>query len=226
MKKKYICLIIITLITLSSIWILSFKKRNMASYKISLTKELSNNQNCINIDNDIVNIFYEDEDYKYYYYCMKSYEYKIRYKNNTYSLSDAIDENLVSIDNLDDIGLNYYVISKNSFIENNPIIEDNIDDDSTNVNTSISQDRNEINNSNSIKIIDRSNGECLQVIDYFYEDEDYKYFFNCYKSGSIYIIINDHEYLLKEALNNNIITINDLEKNGIKLNKEAKYQTS
>lgn len=81
-----------------------------------------------------------------------------------------------------------------------------------------------ITNANKeITIVDKSKGNaCAQAIEYFYEDNNYKYYFTCIKSNSIYVIINNTEYKLVNALENGIITINQLEENGIYFNKTAK----
>lgn len=83
------------------------------------------------------------------------------------------------------------------------------------------------NNSNQTKkitIIDKSNPDasCASAIEYYYEDNEYKYYFTCIKSPSIYVKINDKEYNIKYALNNHIVTIKELESSGFKPLKESK----
>lgn len=83
------------------------------------------------------------------------------------------------------------------------------------------------NNSNQTKkitIIDKSDPDasCASAIEYYYEDNEYKYYFTCIKSPSIYVKINDKEYNIKYALNNHIVTIKELESSGFKLLKESK----
>lgn len=83
------------------------------------------------------------------------------------------------------------------------------------------------NNSNQTKkitIIDKSdpNASCASAIEYYYEDNEYKYYFTCIKSPSIYVKINDKEYNIKYALNNHIVTIKELESSGFKPLKESK----
>lgn len=80
-----------------------------------------------------------------------------------------------------------------------------------------------ISNTNKIVLIDKSNGaSCAQAIEYFYEDSNYKYYFTCIKSQSMYVRINGKEYGLVYALKNNIVTIKDLENNGYHFSKKAK----
>lgn len=83
------------------------------------------------------------------------------------------------------------------------------------------------NNSNQTKkitIIDKSDPDasCASAIEYYYEDNEYKYYFTCIKSPSIYVKINDKEYNIKYALNNHIVTIKELESSGFKPLKESK----
>ena len=65
---------------------------------------------------------------------------------------------------------------------------------------------------------------CAQAIDYFYEDDNYKYYFTCIKSNSIYIKVENSnvEYSLKDALTEGIVNIRQLELNGLKFFKESK----
>lgn len=80
-----------------------------------------------------------------------------------------------------------------------------------------------ISNINKIVLIDKSNGAtCAQAIEYFYEDSNYKYYFTCIKSKSMYVRVNGKEYGLVYALKNNIVTIKDLENNGYRFAKKAK----
>lgn len=75
----------------------------------------------------------------------------------------------------------------------------------------------------AIQIVDKSSGNyCAQAIEYFYEDNEYKYYFNCIKSNNIYVIINKEEYKLTDALNNGIVTMKELNDAGYNFNKIAK----
>lgn len=76
---------------------------------------------------------------------------------------------------------------------------------------------------NKITIIDESkDAACASAIEYYYEDSDYKYYFTCIKSGSIFVIVDGKKYNIKEALNNKIVTMDELELNGFKPLKEEK----
>ena len=152
-----------------------------------------------NTSQKIVTI-YKDSTYEYYYYTPSNGDYNIKYQNKYYTISDAINKNIITLSSLQGLGIDYY--KKKLIIKN---------------------DGNLNNNNNSIKLIDKSNGgNCASAIEYFYEDNAYKYYFTCIKSSSMYLLINGKEYPLKEALNNKITTIEELEANGIKFLKQSK----
>ena len=74
-----------------------------------------------------------------------------------------------------------------------------------------------------ITIIDESKDTaCASAIEYYYEDNNYKYYFTCIKSGSIFVIVDGKKYNIKEALNNKVVTMAELESNGFKPLKEEK----
>ena len=98
--------------------------------------------------------------------------------------------------------------NKNNNIKDNPIIDGTIEDT--------------IIGNNKITIIDRSSGNCPQAIEYYYEDNEYKYYFTCIISGSIFVKVDGVEYNIKTALNNKIVTMNDLIEAGFKPLKKSK----
>lgn len=81
------------------------------------------------------------------------------------------------------------------------------------------------------KIIDKTE-VCAQSLEKFYEDEEYEYYFSCIKSNNIFINIGknflgeDIIYSLKDALNEKIVTIEKLEKNGLSFSKVRKSKES
>ena len=89
---------------------------------------------------------------------------------------------------------------------------------------SSSSRNNNSNQTKNITIIDKSDPDasCASAIEYYYEDNEYKYYFTCIKSPSIYVKINDKEYNIKYALNNHIVTIKELESSGFKPLQESK----
>lgn len=78
------------------------------------------------------------------------------------------------------------------------------------------------NTNGNIKIEDRQKGNCAQAIEYYYQDNAYKYYFTCIKSNSVFVIKDDKEYTIKYALNNNIVTMQELIDNGFHPLKESR----
>lgn len=72
-------------------------------------------------------------------------------------------------------------------------------------------------NGKDITIEDVSNGNCAQAIEYYYKD----YYFNCIKSQNIIVTVNNNKYTIKEALNNNIVTMDELIEAGFKPQTDA-----
>ena len=70
------------------------------------------------------------------------------------------------------------------------------------------------------QIVDETGANCFENKTYFYEDENYKYYFDCEKK--YYIKVGEIKYTLKNALENKILTIEELEDTYIKFNKEEK----
>lgn len=98
---------------------------------------------------------------------------------------------------------------KNDIIKDNPIIDNRIDD-------------NIIGSNKKITIIDKSSDNCPQAIEYYYEDNNYKYYFTCVISGSIFVKVDNQEYNIKYALNNKIVTMDELIEAGFKPLKKSK----
>lgn len=96
--------------------------------------------------------------------------------------------------------------------DNGTIDDDNIND-GNNTNT---------DNYKKLDIIDRSEGACDGEIEYFYEDSKYKYYFACVLSPYIFVVVDGTEYNIKTALNDGIITIEDLYNNNFEPFKEEK----
>lgn len=108
--------------------------------------------------------------------------------------------------------------------------DDNIvnDNNKSNIDKDLSNDKliiedNQNTNSNgNIKIEDRQKGNCAQAIEYYYQDNAYKYYFTCIKSNSVFVIKDGKEYTIKYALNNNIVTMQELIDNGFNPLKESR----
>lgn len=78
------------------------------------------------------------------------------------------------------------------------------------------------NTNGNIKIEDRQKGNCAQAIEYYYQDNAYKYYFTCIKSNSVFVIKDGKEYTIKYALNNNVVTMQELIDNGFHPLKESR----
>lgn len=75
---------------------------------------------------------------------------------------------------------------------------------------------------NNIVIIDATYA-CDDMIEEFYSDNDYIYYFPCTKSSSIYVkYANGNKELLVNALQSNKVTIKKLESAGLKFYKKER----
>ena len=84
----------------------------------------------------------------------------------------------------------------------------------------ISQDSKEdIINEKTITIEDKSNGECAMALEFYYQD----YYFTCIKSHNVIVTVNGKSYTIKEALNNKIVTMDELINVGFKPLKKNTY---
>lgn len=171
------------------------------------TETIKNSPELVTIKNNNKNqsqvIIYKDNSYEYYYYTPNNADYSIKYNNKYYTIKDAIDKNIITLSSLQGLGLEYFKKSLNKI--------------------DIKEDDKKETNDRIIKLVDKSNGaNCAQAIEYFYEDNNYKYYFTCKKSQYMYLIIDGKEYLLTSALKNKITTIKELEDNGIRFPKQSK----
>lgn len=160
--------------------------------------------------------------------------------DNNIKLSNAftkVKEDTVNkeIDNNKKITIRFYNIDNNSSsyksnitIPNEEInpkeVEKNIDpvkEEKTIINDIvISQDpKEDIINEKTITIEDRSNGECAMALEFYYQD----YYFTCIKSHNVIVTVNGKSYTIKEALNNKIVTMDELINVGFKPLKKNAY---
>lgn len=178
----------------------------------TIDEAISNNPELVFIKNSNKDqkkiTIYKDKSYEYYYYTPSYGNYNIKYMNKYYTVKDAINKNIITLSSLQGLGLTY-LKTKLVTIDDNKVNPGKTDDN--------------VNKDRKITLIDKSKGStCAQAIEYFYEDNAYKYYFTCIKSSSMYLLIDGKEYLLKEALNNKVTTIKELEENGIKFLKQSK----
>lgn len=139
------------------------------------------------------------------------------------------------VDNNKKITIRFYNIDNNSSsyksnitIPNEEInpkeVEKNIDpvkEEKTIINDIvIPQDpKEDIINEKTITIEDRSNGECAMALEFYYQD----YYFTCIKSHNVIVTVNGKSYTIKEALNNKIVTMDELISVGFKPLKKNTY---
>ena len=160
--------------------------------------------------------------------------------DNNIPLSNAftkVKEDTVNkeVDNNKKITIRFYNIDNNSSsyksnitIPNEEInlkeVEKNIDpvkEEKTIINDIvIPQDpKEDIINEKTITIEDRSNGECAMALEFYYQD----YYFTCIKSHNVIVTVNGKSYTIKEALNNKIVTMDELINVGFKPLKKNTY---
>lgn len=154
--------------------------------------------------------------------------------DNNITLSNAftkVKEDTVNkeVDNNKKITIRFYNIDNNSSSYKSNItipkeVEKNIDpvkEEKTIINDIvIPQDSKEdIVNEKNITIEDRSNGECAMALEFYYQD----YYFTCIKSHNVIVTVNGKSYTIKEALNNKIVTMDELINVGFKPLKKNTY---
>ena len=145
--------------------------------------------------------------------------------DNNITLSNAftkVKEDTVNkeADNNKKITIRFYNIDNNSSSYKSNItipneVEKNIINDIV-----IPQDpKGDIVNEKNITIEDRSNGECAMALEFYYQD----YYFTCIKSHNVIVTVNGKSYTIKEALNNKIVTMDELINVGFKPLKKNTY---
>lgn len=113
------------------------------------------------------------------------------------------------------------VLDREAYGDEIPNFDDE-DDNTTTDDNNTSDDNTGNDNVKKIEIVDRSDGACNEEIEYFYEDSEYKYYFACVLSPYIFVIVDGTEYNIKTALNDGVITIEDLYNNNFEPLKEKK----
>ena len=155
--------------------------------------------------------------------------------DNNIKLSNAftkVKEDTVNkeVDNNKKITIRFYNIDNNqNTLYNSNItipkeVEKNIDpvkEEKTIINDIvIPQDpKEDIVNEKNITIEDRSNGDCAMALEFYYQD----YYFTCIKSHNVIVTVNGKSYTIKEALNNKIVTMDELINVGFKPLKKNTY---
>lgn len=81
------------------------------------------------------------------------------------------------------------------------------------------------NNEKDYKILDKTE-ICAEAIEEFYSDANYTYYFNCIRSGSIYLEWDNGEVsLMKDDLNSGKVTITSLFEHGLNASKRPIINT-
>ena len=77
-----------------------------------------------------------------------------------------------------------------------------------------------VETSNDFKIIDNTE-ICAEALEEIYRDDSYIYYLSCIKSDNIIIEFDDNtKYKLREVLENNILSIDELIDNGLEVYKD------
>ena len=154
--------------------------------------------------------------------------------DNNIKLSNAftkVKEDTVNkeADNNKKITIRFYNIDNNSSSYKSNVtipkeVEKNIDpvkEEKTIINDIVipKDPKEDIVNEKTITIEDRSNGECAMALEFYYQD----YYFTCIKSHNVIVTVNGKSYTIKEALNNKIVTMDELINVGFKPLKKNTY---
>lgn len=160
--------------------------------------------------------------------------------DNNIKLSNAftkVKEDTVNkeVDNNKKITIRFYNIDNNSssYKSNITILNEEINPKEVEKNIDpVKEEKNIINdivipqdpkediiNEKTITIEDKSNGECAMALEFYYQD----YYFTCIKSHNVIVTVNGKSYTIKEALNNKIVTMDELINVGFKPLKKNTY---
>ena len=145
---------------------------------------------------DALEFFYEDDDYHYYFPCIMSHYITVHYSDGTSeNVKNAFVTGIVTIADLDSYDIDY-IRAERCF-----------------------------NASEVTNIVDDSYGKAVgEAYQYFYEDETYAYFFYSYIGEYITVFYSngDKEDLIT-AFENGRVTVEDLDRFGIRYEKEHRF---
>ena len=114
------------------------------------------------------------------------------------------------VDNNKKITIRFYNIDNNQ----NTLYNSNIT-----IPKEVEKNINPVKEEKTITIEDKSNGECAMALEFYYQD----YYFTCIKSHNVIVTVNGKSYTIKEALNNKIVTMDELINVGFKPLKKNTY---
>ena len=199
--------------------------------KVITITDKSEGQYCA----DAIEYYYKD----YYFTCIKSQYVIVTVNGKEYTIKEALNNGIVTMDELIEIG--FKPLKKS--VTDDPSDEPTTPTEPTkpeNPTTPSEQTKpgepttpsepakpvtpttpekpSDNTNKKKITITDTSAGKnCAQAIEYYYK----RYYFNCIKSQYVIVTVNGKKYNIKEALNNGIVTMDELIEAGFKPQTDA-----
>ncbi len=199
--------------------------------KVITITDKSEGQYCA----DAIEYYYKD----YYFTCIKSQYVIVTVNGKEYTIKEALNNGIVTMDELIEIG--FKPLKKS--VTDDPSDEPTTPTEPTKpenpttpseptkpgepttpsepakpVTPTTPEKPSDNTNKKKITITDTSAGKnCAQAIEYYYK----RYYFNCIKSQYVIVTVNGKKYNIKEALNNGIVTMDELIEAGFKPQTDA-----
>ena len=199
--------------------------------KVITITDKSEGQYCA----DAIEYYYKD----YYFTCIKSQYVIVTVNGKEYTIKEALNNGIVTMDELIEIG--FQPLKKS--VTDDPSDEPTTPTEPTKpenpttpseptkpgepttpsepakpVTPTTPEKPSDNTNKKKITITDTSAGKnCAQAIEYYYK----RYYFNCIKSQYVIVTVNGKKYNIKEALNNGIVTMDELIEAGFKPQTDA-----
>ena len=199
--------------------------------KVITITDKSEGQYCA----DAIEYYYKD----YYFTCIKSQYVIVTVNGKEYTIKEALNNGIVTMDELIEIG--FKPLKKS--VTDDPSDEPTTPTEPTKpenpttpseptkpeepttpsepakpVTPTTPEKPSDNINKKKITITDTSAGKnCAQAIEYYYK----RYYFNCIKSQYVIVTVNGKKYNIKEALNNGIVTMDELIEVGFKPQTDA-----
>ena len=172
---------------------------------------------------DAIEYYYKD----YYFTCIKSQYVIVTINGKEYTIKEALNNGIVTMDELIAVGfkpLKKSVTDDPSEEPTTPTEPSKPEEPTTPTEPSnptlptTPTKPSDDTNKKKITITDTSAGKnCAQAIEYYYK----RYYFNCIKSQYVIVTVNGKKYNIKEALNNGIVTMDELIEAGFKPQTDA-----
>lgn len=197
--------------------------------KVITITDRSEGQYCA----DAIEYYYKD----YYFTCVKSHNVIVTVNATEYTIKEALNNEIVTMDEL--IAIGFKPLKKN--VTDDPTTPTDSTEPTTPTKPTTptesttpsepvkptepitpveptSPTEKPTDTTKKITITDTSAGkDCLQAIEYYYK----RYYFNCIKSQYVIVTVNGKKYNIKEALNNGIVTMDELIAVGFKPQTDA-----